>query len=181
MTINDRLIWIDLEMSGLDYEKERIIEIATIVTDSQLNIIAEGPALAIHQSDKLLNAMDKWNTKQHNKSGLVARVKSSIIDEAEAEERTLSFLRQHVPFGKSPMCGNSIYFDRRFLQKYMPKLAAYFHYRSIDVSTIKELAERWAQEIKKGFKKESTHLALNDIRDSIDELRYYREHLFIKT
>jgi oligoribonuclease len=175
----NNLIWIDLEMTGLDPEKERIIEMATIVTDSQLNVVAEGPVLAIHQSDELLNAMDKWNTKQHNSSGLVKRVKESTITEAEAEAEMLAFLKQHVPAGKSPMCGNSVYQDRRFLYRYMPELERYFHYRLLDVSTLKELALRWAPRVYSGLQKESKHLALSDIRDSIDELKYYRQHFFV--
>lgn len=177
MTISaDHLIWIDLEMTGLDPEKERIIEMATIVTDSELNIIAEGPVLAVHQSDELLNNMDSWNTKQHNASGLVARVQASKVTEAEAEQETLAFLKQYVPAGKSPMCGNTIYQDRRFLTKYMPELEKFFHYRLLDVSTLKELAFRWAPQIYSGMQKESKHLALDDIRESIAELKYYRMH-----
>lgn len=173
----DNLIWIDLEMTGLNPEKERIIEMALIVTDSHLNTIAESPVLAIHQSDELLQAMDNWNTKQHNSSGLVARVKASKITEAEAEATMLEFLKKYVPAGKSPMCGNSVYQDRRFLTRYMPELEKYFHYRLIDVSTLKELAMRWAPRVYSGLQKESKHLALDDIRESIDELKYYREHL----
>ncbi len=172
------LIWIDLEMTGLNPEKNRIIEIATIVTDPDLNVIAEGPVFAIHQKDSLLDEMDDWNTNQHNGSGLVDRVKKSTVTETEAEELTLSFLKQHVPFGKSPMCGNSVWQDRRFLTRYMPSLEQYFHYRLVDVSTLKELALRWAPRVYGGFQKESHHLALEDIRDSIAELKYYREHLF---
>lgn len=171
------LIWIDLEMTGLNPEKDRIIEMATIVTDSNLNVIAEGPVFAIHQSNELLEGMDEWNTKQHNGSGLVERVKASEISEKMAEAETLAFLRNHTVDGKSPLCGNSIWQDRRFLAKYMPTLESYFHYRLIDVSTLKELSLRWAPEIYNGFKKESRHLALDDIRDSITELRYYRENL----
>jgi oligoribonuclease len=173
----DNLIWVDLEMTGLDPEKERIIEMAIIVTDSQLNILAESPVIAIHQSDDLLNAMDTWNTKQHNGSGLVMRVKESKVTEAEAEAMMLQFLKQYVPAGKSPMCGNTVYQDRRFLNRYMPELEKYFHYRLLDVSTLKELALRWAPEIYAGVKKESKHLALDDIRDSVEELKYYRAHL----
>ena len=175
----DNLVWMDLEMTGLDPEKERIIEIATIVTDSHLNILAEGPVMAIHQSDELLGKMDSWNTRQHHGSGLVARVKASFIAETDAEKATIAFLEQYVPAGKSPLCGNTIYQDRRFLCRYMPFLEKYFHYRLIDVSTLKELASRWRPTIYNGFKKESKHLALDDIRDSIDELKYYREH-FLK-
>lgn len=172
----DNLIWIDMEMTGLDPEKERIIEIATIVTDSRLNVIAEGPVMAVHQSDDLLNAMDKWNTRQHNSSGLVTRVKNSTISESEAEAKTLEFLKKYVPAGKSPMCGNSVYQDRRFLYRYMPELEKYFHYRLLDVSTLKELAMRWAPQVYNGLQKDSKHLALDDIRDSIEELKYYREN-----
>lgn len=174
----NNLIWIDMEMTGLDPEKERIIEIATVVTDSHLNVIAEGPVFAVHQSDELLNKMDGWNTRQHNSSGLVKRVRESQMTEAEAERLTLEFLRQHVPAGKSPMCGNSIYQDRRFLYKYMPQLEKFFHYRLIDVSSMKELALRWAPKIYSGLEKESKHLALSDIYDSIEELKYYRRELF---
>ena len=174
----DNLIWIDLEMTGLDPQTDRIIEIATLVTDSQLNLLAEGPVLAIHQSDAALAAMDDWNRKQHGESGLVARVRASDIDEREAERRTLEFLNRHVPKGKSPMCGNSICQDRRFLARRMPELEAYFHYRNLDVSTVKELARRWYPGLK-SFGKTSTHLALQDIHDSIEELRFYRERLFV--
>jgi oligoribonuclease len=177
----DNLIWIDLEMTGLNSQTDRIIEIATIVTDSQLTILAEGPMLAIHQSDATLATMDDWNQKQHGESGLIARVRASAVDEREAEARTLEFLSLHVPKGKSPMCGNSICQDRRFLARCMPELEAYFHYRNLDVSTLKELARRWYPERIKGFSKTSTHLALQDIRDSIEELRFYRERLFVKT
>ncbi|NOX76303.1 MAG: oligoribonuclease [Gammaproteobacteria bacterium] len=170
------LIWIDLEMTGLDPQNDVIIEIATIVTDSELNVVAEGPMLAIHQSDAALAGMDEWNTKQHGKSGLTERVKNSRINEAEAERQTLAFLEQYVPAGKSPMCGNSICQDRRFMARCMPTLEEFFHYRNLDVSTLKELAGRWAPNVAKGFKKESSHLAMDDIRDSISELKYYREH-----
>ena len=175
----DNLIWIDLEMTGLDSQTDRIIEIATIVTDSQLNILAEGPMLAIHQSDATLATMDDWNQKQHGESGLVARVRASTVDEREAEARTLAFLSLYAPKGQSPMCGNSICQDRRFLARCMPELEAYFHYRNLDVSTLKELARRWYPARIKGFNKTSTHLALQDIRDSIEELRFYRERLFV--
>jgi oligoribonuclease len=169
------LIWIDLEMTGLDPANDRIIEIATVVTNKDLKEVAEGPVLAIHQSDERLSAMDEWNTRQHNASGLVERVRASRIDEAEAERRTLEFLRGLVPENASPMCGNSICQDRRFLARCMPELEAYFHYRHIDVSTLKELAKRWAPDVASGFDKEGRHLALEDIRDSIAELAYYRE------
>lgn len=172
----ENLIWIDLEMTGLDTVNDQIIEIATIVTDKHLNILAEGPVLAIRQPDALLDGMDDWNQRQHGESGLVERVRRSSIDEAEAEAQTLAFLRQWVPAGKSPMCGNSICQDRRFLARCMPKLEAFFHYRNLDVSTLKELALRWKPAVAKGFFKESQHLALQDVRDSIDELRYYRRH-----
>lgn len=178
-TKDTNLIWIDLEMTGLDPQNDRIIEIATIVTDSNLNILAEGPVLAVHQSDTLLNAMDEWNTKQHNKSGLVKRVKESKVSEAEAETKTVEFLQEYVNQNKSPMCGNSICQDRRFLARYMPTLEKYFHYRNLDVSSVKELAKRWAPEVAKSFKKKSKHLALEDIKESIEELIHYREH-FIK-
>ncbi|WP_197023837.1 oligoribonuclease [Microbulbifer sp. HZ11] len=174
----NNLIWIDLEMTGLDPEKERIIEIATVVTDSRLNVLAEGPVMAIHQSDALLNAMDDWNTEQHGGSGLVARVKESKISEHQAERETIEFLGQWVPEGASPMCGNSIGQDRRFLVKYMPLLERYFHYRNLDVSSVKELARRWRPDVLDGVKKTSSHLALDDIHDSINELKHYREHFF---
>lgn len=176
MPAETNLIWIDLEMTGLDPEKEVIIEIATIITDAQLNILAEGPALAIKQPDEVMDNMDEWCTTQHGMSGLTARVKSSIITTRMAEVVTLEFLRQHVPQGLSPMCGNTVSQDRRFLVRYMPELEAYFHYRHIDVSTLKELARRWKPELLKGYSKQSTHLALEDIRDSIEELKYYRKH-----
>lgn len=173
------LIWIDLEMTGLDPAKERIIEIATIVTDAHLNVLAEGPVMAIHQSDELLNAMDKWNTKHHGESGLTQRVRESTVTEEEAVTKTLAFLKQYVPEGKSPMCGNSVWQDRRFLLKYMPTLESYFHYRHVDVSTLKELMLRWRPDLKEGFKKDTKHLALADIYESIEELKYYRQHFLI--
>jgi len=176
MKNNNNLIWIDLEMSGLDPDKERIIEIATIMTDAQLNILAEGPVMAIHQDDNILDAMDEWNTRQHGKSGLLDRVRSSTITEAEAEKKTIAFLENYIDKGKSPMCGNSICLDRQFLNRYMPELAEYFHYRNLDVSTLKELVKRWKPSIMSGVTKESQHLALQDIRDSINELDYYRQH-----
>ncbi len=173
----DNLIWIDLEMTGLQPERDHIIEMATIVTDSDLKIVAEGPVFAIHQSNELLAQMDEWNTTHHHSSGLVTRVKESRVNEEQAERETLEFLRKYVPEGKSPMCGNSIWQDRRFLTRYMPALEKYFHYRMIDVSTLKELALRWAPRVYNGLQKESRHLALDDIRDSIAELQYYREKL----
>lgn len=176
MKNNYNLIWIDLEMTGLDPEENRIIEIATVVTDPQLNVLAEGPVIAVSQPKALLDGMDSWNTRQHGQSGLVNRVLASTINEAEAEQQTIKFLKQFVEKGKSPMCGNSICQDRRFLYKYMPELAAFFHYRNLDVSTLKELAIRWKPELLNGFKKESKHLALDDIKDSIAELSHYRQH-----
>ena len=176
---SSHLIWIDLEMTGLDPDNDLIIEIATIVTDKNLNILAQGPVLAVHQSDAALAAMDDWNQHHHGQSGLIKRVKASTINDAEAERQTLEFLKQWLPERTSPMCGNSIGQDRRFLYRYMPNLEAYFHYRNIDVSTVKELAARWAPHIKDGIKKQSTHQALDDIIESIEELRYYREN-FIK-
>lgn len=177
MKKKDNLIWIDLEMTGLDPKRDVIIEIATVVTDAQLNVLAEGPVIAIKQSDAKLAGMDDWNTKHHTRSGLVDRVKHSRTRTQEAEQMTLEFLRRYVPKGKSPMCGNTICQDRRFLNKYMPELEAYFHYRHLDVSTLKELAIRWAPSVYKGVQKKSKHLALSDILDSIDELKYYRKHL----
>jgi oligoribonuclease len=170
------LVWLDLEMTGLDPSKDHIIEIATVITNSDLEIIAEGPVMAITQPESLLAGMDAWNTKQHTRSGLVARVKESRISELDAEEATLEFIMQYVPPNKSPLCGNSICQDRRFLWKYMPALEKYFHYRNLDVSTLKELAKRWAPEVYKSFKKTAKHLALADIKESIDELKHYREH-----
>lgn len=169
------LIWIDLEMTGLYPDKDVIIEVATIVTDSNLEIIAEGPVMAIHQEDAILNAMDEWNTRTHSGTGLIDRIRKSDITTAEAEKQTLSFLDRHVPKNRSPMCGNSICQDRRFLARLMPDLEAWFHYRNMDVSTLKELVARWRPELLKGFSKKNTHKALDDIRESIDELKYYRE------
>jgi oligoribonuclease len=171
------LIWIDLEMTGLCTQNDTIIEIATIVTDKYLNELAEGPVLAIHQSRETMDGMDEWNTRQHGKSGLTARVLESEIGAREAELATLAFLREWVGEGASPMSGNSICQDRRFLAREMPELEAYFHYRNLDVSTLKILATQWAPSVANGFDKESAHLALSDIRDSIDELAWYREHL----
>ena len=173
------LIWIDLEMTGLDPEVDRIIEIATLVTDANLNILAEGPVIAVHQSDEQLALMDEWNVRTHTGSGLVDRVKASTIDDATAAQKTIEFLQQWVPAGVSPICGNSVGQDRRFLFQYMPELEQYFHYRYLDVSTLKELARRWKPEILPGFKKQGTHQALDDIRESVAELAYYREN-FIK-
>jgi len=169
------LIWIDLEMTGLEPAHDTIIEIATLVTDVKLKLVEEGPVLPIHQSDEVLAKMDEWNTNQHGKSGLIERVRQSKFTLASAEHLTLAFIQQHVPPDTSPMCGNSICQDRRFLHKYMPKLEKYFHYRHIDVSTLKELAKRWRPDLPE-FEKESKHLAMSDIYDSIDELKYYHQH-----
>ncbi|MCT2530094.1 oligoribonuclease [SAR92 clade bacterium H921] len=173
------LIWIDLEMTGLDPLVERIIEIATVVTDSDLNILAEGPSIVIHQDDSLLDEMDEWNTNQHGSSGLIQRVRDSQVSESEAMNITLDFLRDWVPAGKSPMCGNTIGQDRRFLVRYMPELADFFHYRNLDVSSVKELVRRWKPELLDGFIKKGSHLAMDDVYDSIAELAYYRE-MFIR-
>lgn len=174
------LVWIDLEMTGLDPFEDRIIEIAAVVTNKDLEELAVGPVLAIHQEPSVLHAMDDWNTKQHAKSGLTERVRNSEVSEAQAEQAVLNFIRQHVSSNESPMCGNSICQDRRFLARFMPELERYFHYRNLDVSTLKELAQRWYPK-EKGFDKESKHLALDDIRGSIEELRYYRSHLLKST
>lgn len=174
------LIWIDLEMTGLDPDKDRIIEIATVVTDKHLNILAEGPVFAVHQSDVVLNGMDDWCTKQHGGSGLTARVRASDVDDVMAEAETLTFLEQWVDKRSSPMCGNSICQDRRFLYRYMPALEAFFHYRNLDVSTLKELAARWYPKALEGMSKKGSHLALDDIRDSINELKHYRGCLFVE-
>ena len=172
----DNLIWIDLEMTGLEPQQDHIIEIATIVTDARLEVIAEGPVLAIHQSDEILGQMDEWNTNTHTASGLVGRVRASRVDEAAAAQQTLDFLARYLPERKSPMCGNSICQDRRFLAKHMPQLEAFFHYRNLDVSTLKELVQRWRPELMENLSKKGSHQALDDIRESIEELRYYREH-----
>ncbi len=173
------LVWLDMEMTGLDPERDRIIELAMVITNAQLEVIAESVAWAVHQSDEALAAMDEWNRKTHGKSGLTERVKASALAEAEVEAQALDFLKRHVPTGKSPLCGNSICQDRRFMARYMPKLEAYFHYRNLDVSTLKELCKRWTPEIAKGVKKGGKHEALADIYESIEELKYYRSH-FLK-
>ena len=174
-----RLVWLDMEMTGLDPERERIIEVAVVVTEPDLTIVAEGPVLVIHQPDSLLDAMDSWNRSTHSKSGLTDKVKASTMTEGQAEDVLIAFLSQYVPAGKSPLCGNTVSQDRRFMFKYMPKLEQFFHYRTVDVSTLKELARRWKPELLKGFEKRSKHEALADIYESIDELKYYRE-VFIK-
>ena len=174
------LIWLDMEMTGLKPESDRIIEIATLVTDAELNILGEGPVLAIKQSDSSLAAMDAWNQQHHGDSGLIARVKNSKINEAEAERQTLAFLKKYSNKNTSPLCGNSICQDRRFMANYMPTLENYFHYRNLDVSSIKELARRWKPEIFAALTKKGTHQAMEDIKDSIDELKYYREHFIVK-
>ncbi|GKW26271.1 oligoribonuclease [Pectobacterium polonicum] len=176
MVDENNLIWIDLEMTGLNPDHDRIIEIATLVTDANLNVLAEGPVLAVHQPDSQLALMDDWNVRTHGASGLTERVKASTTDERAAELETLAFLQKWVPAGKSPICGNSIGQDRRFLFRYMPELEAYFHYRYLDVSTLKELARRWKPEILTGFKKQGSHQAMDDIRESLAELVYYREN-----
>lgn len=176
---DNNLIWIDLEMTGLSPERDVIIEIATLITNSDLEILAEGPTLAINQPDEVLAGMDEWNTRQHGQSGLTQRVRESQITAAEAEADTLAFLRQWVPEGKSPMCGNSICQDRRFLARYMPELEAYFHYRNLDVSSVKILAQHWNPEVLDGVKKQGNHLAMDDIKDSVAELRHYREKFFV--
>ena len=176
MMRDERLIWIDLEMTGLDTQSDRIIEIATIVTDSSLRTVAEGPVIAIHQDDAVLGAMDEWNRTTHGGTGLLQRVRDSLVTAKDAEMRTLDFLAQHAVAGASPMCGNSICQDRRFLAREMPALERFFHYRNLDVSTVKELARRWAPDVLAGVQKASTHLALDDIRESISELEHYRRH-----
>ncbi len=174
-----RLVWLDMEMTGLDPEKERIIEVAVVITEPDLTIVAEGPVLVVHQPDNLLDAMDSWNKSTHGKSGLTERVKASVLTEPEVEAQLIAFMAQYVPAGKSPLCGNTVSQDRRFMFNYMPKLEQFFHYRTIDISTLKELARRWKPELLKGFEKRSKHQALADIYESIDELKYYRE-TFIK-
>ena len=173
---DQNLVWLDCEMSGLDPDKERLLEIAVVITGPQLSPRVEGPVLVIHQSDEVLDAMDNWNKGTHGKSGLIDKVKASQLSEAEAEEQVLAFIRRYGPKSGSPMCGNSIGQDRRFLVRYMPRLEAYFHYRNLDVSTIKELAKRWRPEIYAAFKKQQRHTALADVHESIDELAYYRQH-----
>lgn len=177
----DALIWIDLEMTGLRPERDTIIEIATLVTDDQLQLIAEGPVLAIHQDEATLARMDEWNQRQHGGSGLLQRVRDSRVTLAEAERATLEFLSQHVAAGASPMCGNSICQDRRFMARLMPDLERFFHYRNLDVSTVKELAKRWMPKLSEGFAKQGSHLAMDDIRESVRELQYYRQHFFVAT
>ncbi|MEM0954073.1 MAG: oligoribonuclease [Pseudomonadota bacterium] len=176
MHSEQNLVWLDMEMTGLNPDGDRIIEIATIVTDSELNTLGEGPVLAIHQSDDVLDAMDEWNTSHHNASGLVARVRASEINEQSAAAQTIDFLQAYVPAGASPMCGNSICQDRRFMARYMPELERYFHYRNLDVSTLKILMQRWRPDLAGGVSKTAAHQALDDIRESIEELRYYRHH-----
>lgn len=176
---NNNLIWLDMEMSGLQPDTDRILELAAVVTDANLNVLAESPVLVVHQSDGVLDGMDAWNKATHGRSGLIEKVKASTLDEAAAAQQLIEFLTPHVGAGKSPMCGNSICQDRRFMARYMPELEKYFHYRNLDVSVFKELARRWKPEIYNGFKKASKHEALADIYESIEELKYYREH-FIK-
>jgi len=175
----NNLIWIDLEMTGLSPEADRIIEVATIVTDSQLNILGEGPVIAVHQAEEIMTSMDEWNTRTHGHTGLTERVKNSRTVESEAEKQTIDFLKEYIGKNQSPMCGNSICQDRRFLARYMPDLEAWFHYRNLDVSSIKELVKRWKPEILPGYTKKNTHQAMDDIRESIEELRYYREHFLL--
>lgn len=177
---DNNLIWLDMEMSGLQPDTDRILELAAVVTDAELNVLAESPVLAVHQSDTVLDGMDAWNKGTHGRSGLIDKVKASTLDEAAASTQMLDFLKQYVSANKSPMCGNSICQDRRFMARYMPELEAYFHYRNLDVSVFKELARRWKPEIYNGFKKASKHEALADIYESIDELKYYRDHFIVK-
>ena len=172
----DNLLWVDMEMSGLNPDTDRVLEVAVVVTDSQLNTLAEAPVLVVHQSDAVLDAMDDWNKNTHGKSGLIERVKASTLDEAAVESRLVAFLADFVPAGVSPMCGNTVHQDRRFMARYLPALEAFFHYRNLDVSTLKELMKRWRPELAAGFVKHGKHEALADIHESIDELKYYREH-----
>jgi oligoribonuclease len=177
MAKNDtHLVWIDMEMSGLDPDNDRVLEVALVVTDKELNIVEEGPVLVVHQPDAVLDAMDNWNKGTHGKSGLIDKVKASLLTEGDVEDAMIAFMKKHVSARTSPMCGNSICQDRRFLARYLPKMEAYFHYRNLDVSTFKELAKRWKPQIMDGFKKENNHTALADILESIQELKYYREH-----
>ena len=176
----NHLVWLDMEMTGLDPERERIIELAMIVTDSELNVLAESPSWAVHQSEALLDAMDAWNKGTHGRSGLIESVRASTLDEAAAETLALDFVRQYIPKGASPLCGNTIGQDRRFMVRYMPRLESWFHYRNLDVSTLKELCKRWKPEVAKGFVKRSAHTALADIRESIEELKYYRQHFIAR-
>lgn len=177
---SNNLIWIDLEMTGLSPEADRIIEVATIVTDSQLNVLGEGPVIAVHQTDEIMAGMDEWNTRTHGNSGLTERVKKSRNVESDAEKQTIDFLKQFVAKNKSPMCGNSICQDRRFLARYMPELEAWFHYRNLDVSSIKELIKRWKPDLLPGYSKKNTHQAMDDVRESIEELQYYRKHFMVE-
>jgi oligoribonuclease len=180
LSSSDNLIWLDMEMSGLLPDSDRILELAAVVTDANLNVLAESPVLVVHQTDAVLDGMDAWNKGAHGRSGLIDKVKASTLDEPAATEQMIAFLTPWVPAGKSPMCGNSICQDRRFMARYMPDLEAYFHYRNLDVSVFKELARRWKPDIYAGFKKASKHEALADIYESIDELKYYREHFIVK-
>ncbi|WP_295625122.1 oligoribonuclease [uncultured Nitrosomonas sp.] len=176
---NNNLIWVDMEMTGLNPDTDRIIEVALVITDSQLNMVAEGPVLVVHQPNEILDGMDKWNQSTHSKSGLIDKIKASKLTEAEVEAQMIEFLKLHVPSGISPMCGNSICQDRRFMVRSMPQLETYFHYRNLDVSTLKELAKRWKPEIAASFSKDAKHEALADIYDSINELKHYRQHFIV--
>ncbi len=176
----DNLIWLDMEMTGLDPDNDKIIELAAVITDAELNVLAESPVLVVHQNDAIMDGMDDWNKATHGRSGLIEKVKASTLDEAAASAQMLDFFKQYVPANKSPMSGNSICQDRRFMARYMPELEAFFHYRNLDVSVFKELARRWKPEVYKGFKKRGKHEALADIYESIDELKYYREHFIVK-
>lgn len=180
MMNKDNLIWLDMEMSGLSPDTDRIIELAAVITDAELNVLGESPVIVVHQSDAVLDGMDAWNKGTHGRSGLIEKVKASTTDEMEATQQMLEFFKQYVPAGSSPMCGNSICQDRRFMARYMPELEAFFHYRNLDVSVFKELARRWKPVIYAGFKKSSKHEALADVYESIEELKYYREHFIVK-